>query len=47
VHRSYIVALSWIDSIRTNRIHLGDTIIPVGDSYADALHRVIATRHMT
>ncbi|SNC60689.1 two component transcriptional regulator, LytTR family [Hymenobacter gelipurpurascens] len=46
VHRSYIVALSWIDSIRKNRIYLGDAIIPVGDSYSDAFHKLIEERNM-
>ncbi|TGE06286.1 LytR/AlgR family response regulator transcription factor [Hymenobacter fodinae] len=46
VHRSYIVALSWIDSIRKNRIYLGDAIIPIGDSYADAFHKLIEERNM-
>jgi two-component system LytT family response regulator len=46
VHRSFIVALSWIDSIRKNRIYLGDAIIPIGDSYADAFHKLIEERNM-
>ena len=46
VHRSYIVALSWIDSIRKNRIYLGDAIIPIGDSYSDAFHKLIEERNM-
>jgi two-component system LytT family response regulator len=46
VHRSFIVALSWIDSIRKNRIYLGEAIIPIGDSYADAFHKLIEERNM-
>ncbi|WP_045690392.1 LytR/AlgR family response regulator transcription factor [Hymenobacter sp. AT01-02] len=46
VHRSYIVALSWIDSIRKNRIYMGEAIIPIGDSYADAFHKLIEERNM-
>ncbi|GAB3237445.1 LytTR family DNA-binding domain-containing protein [Hymenobacter seoulensis] len=46
VHRSYIVALAHIDSIRKNRIYMGETIIPIGDSYADAFHKLIEERNM-
>jgi two-component system, LytTR family, response regulator len=47
VHRSYIVALNWIDSIRKNRIYLaGDVVIPVGDAYAEAFHQLIEQRNM-
>ncbi|QJX49029.1 response regulator transcription factor [Hymenobacter taeanensis] len=46
VHRSFIIALSWIDSIRKNRIYLGEAIIPIGDSYADAFHKLIEERNM-
>lgn len=46
VHRSYIVALRHIDSIRSNRIYLGETIIPIGDAYTDNLQRAIKDRNM-
>ncbi|GAB2949507.1 hypothetical protein GCM10027048_13240 [Hymenobacter coalescens] len=46
VHRSFIVALSWIDSIRKNRIYLGEAVIPIGDAYAEAFHRHIEARNM-
>ncbi|RSK47127.1 LytR/AlgR family response regulator transcription factor [Hymenobacter rigui] len=46
VHRSYIVALAHIDSIRKNRIYMGETIIPIGESYADAFFRLIEERNM-
>ena len=47
VHRSYIVALRHIDSIRTNRIYLGETIVPVGEAYTENLQRAIQDRHMS
>ncbi|QHV95366.1 LytTR family DNA-binding domain-containing protein [Spirosoma endbachense] len=31
VHRSYIVALSRIDSIERNRIHIGQVTLPIGE----------------
>jgi two-component system LytT family response regulator len=46
VYRSYIVALGHIDSIRKNRIHLGEAVIPVSDSYTEAFNRSIAQRNM-
>ncbi|MCR5886396.1 LytTR family DNA-binding domain-containing protein [Hymenobacter sp. J193] len=46
VHRSFIVALGWIDSIRTNRIYLGEAVIPVGDAYTEAFHQRIEQRNM-
>ena len=47
VHRSYIVALRHIDSIRTNRIYLGETILPVGEAYAENLQRAIQARNVS
>src|SRR5690606_13261458 len=35
VHRSYIIALDKIVSIERGRIHIGDNMIPVGDTYRD------------
>lgn len=37
VHRSYIVALSHINYIERKRIHIGETLIPISDSYMSAL----------
>ncbi|GAB4019843.1 LytR/AlgR family response regulator transcription factor [Spirosoma koreense] len=41
VHRSYIIALSRIDSIERNRIHLGQVLLPIGDLYRDELMKRI------
>jgi two-component system LytT family response regulator len=41
VHKSYIVSLRHISSVERSRILIGETIIPVGDSYRDAFYRLI------
>ena len=46
VHRSYIVALGHIDSIRKNRIYMGEAVIPVGEAYVEAFNQVIEKRNM-
>ena len=46
VHRSYIVALGHIDSIRKNRIYLGEAVIPVGEAFVEAFNKAIETRNM-
>jgi two-component system LytT family response regulator len=37
VHKSYLVALNKIESITRNRIRIGNILIPVSDSYKNAL----------
>ncbi|MBO2009703.1 LytR/AlgR family response regulator transcription factor [Hymenobacter negativus] len=46
VHRSYIVALGQIDSIRKNRIYMGEDVIPVGDAFVESFNRAIEKRNM-
>jgi DNA-binding LytR/AlgR family response regulator len=41
VHKSYIVAVSHIESVERNRIYIGKTVIPIGDTYRDAFFRHI------
>jgi len=41
VHKSFIVALRNIRSVERSRIFIGDTIIPVGDSYREAFYKLI------
>ncbi|MDP9079768.1 MAG: LytTR family DNA-binding domain-containing protein [Bacteroidota bacterium] len=41
VHKSYIISLRHISSVERSRIFIGDTIIPVGDSYRDGFYKVI------
>ncbi len=41
VHKSYIVNIKHIDSIERNRIFLGKTVIPIGDTYRENLFHVL------
>ena len=41
VHKSYIVALRHISAIERSRIFIGDTVIPVGDSYRDGFYGIV------
>ncbi|OOQ58840.1 LytR/AlgR family response regulator transcription factor [Mucilaginibacter pedocola] len=44
VHKSFIVALKHITYIERSRIFIGETIIPVGDSYRDGFYNVISLK---
>lgn len=44
VHRSFIVALKHITYIERSRIFIGETIIPVGDSYRDAFYTFLSLK---
>nr|NQU90630.1 LytTR family transcriptional regulator [Bacteroidota bacterium] len=44
VHKSYIVAINKIRSIEKNRITIGDTEIPISDTYKDSFF-VVLKRH--
>ncbi len=46
VHKSYLVALSYIDSVRSQRIAIGDAEIPVSESYRDNLHQILTHRQL-
>jgi DNA-binding LytR/AlgR family response regulator len=35
VHKSYIVALNKIDTLEKNRIFIGDSVIPIGETYRE------------
>jgi len=41
VHRSYIVPLKKIESVRNKRIKIDDKLIPIGDSYADGFFKLL------
>ena len=41
IHRSYIVALPWIDKIEDNHVHILDTEISISATYKDNFMRVI------
>jgi DNA-binding LytR/AlgR family response regulator len=44
VHRSYIVPLKRIESVRNKRIKLGEKMIPVGDSYAEGFYKILGEK---
>jgi DNA-binding LytR/AlgR family response regulator len=44
VHKSYLVAINKIESISRNRIKIGNTLIPVSDSYKNAFYEVIGKK---
>jgi two-component system, LytTR family, response regulator len=41
VHKSYLVALDKIESVERQRIFMGKTVIPIGDTYKDEFFRVV------
>jgi two-component system, LytTR family, response regulator len=41
VHKSYIVALDKIESVERQRIFMGKTIIPIGETYKDEFFKVV------
>jgi len=41
VHKSYLVALDKINAVERQEIHIGNTIIPVGSTYADNFFKVL------
>src|SRR6516225_2863478 len=41
VHRSYIIAISQIDSISRNEVNIGNHNIPIGNAYRQALNEMI------
>ncbi len=46
VHKSYIVAVSKIDSIERSRIFIGEKIIPIGDTYRDVFFNMIEDKNI-
>ncbi len=44
VHRSFIVPLSRIESVRNKRIKIEDKTIPVGDSYAENFYKILGEK---
>lgn len=41
VHKSFIVSLRHISAVERGRIYIGDTVIPVGDSYRDGFYKLV------
>lgn len=46
VHKSYIIAIDKITSIRKNRIYIGTHIVPISESYRDALFQIIDPQNL-
>jgi len=44
VHRSFIVPLKRIESVRNKRIKIEEKLIPVGDSYAESFFKLIGEK---
>ena len=44
VHRSFIVSLAHIESVRNKRIKIGEKFIPVGDSFADSFYKLLGEK---
>jgi DNA-binding LytR/AlgR family response regulator len=42
IHKSYIVSLASITSIRKNSVFIGLSEFPIGDSYKEALNQFIS-----
>jgi DNA-binding LytR/AlgR family response regulator len=41
IHKSFIISIAAISSIRKNSVSIGQTELPVGDSYKDALNHLV------
>ena len=41
VHRSFLVAIDKINYIEKSRIWIGDQVIPISDTYAEAFHKML------
>jgi two-component system LytT family response regulator len=41
IHKSYIVSKEFVTAVKKNSIYIGDKELPVGESYKDALDRII------
>lgn len=44
VHRSFIVSMAHIESVRNKRIKIGEKFIPVGDSFADSFYKLLGEK---
>ncbi|MCU0387332.1 MAG: LytTR family DNA-binding domain-containing protein [Chitinophagaceae bacterium] len=42
VHKSYIISLKHLDSIEGNYLNIGRSKIPIGDSYKEALNKLVS-----
>jgi len=46
VHKSFIVALSKIDSIENNRIIIGEKYIPIGNQYRNSFYSLLDSKRL-
>jgi DNA-binding LytR/AlgR family response regulator len=46
IHNSFIVALSAIDSVQKNEIHIGQAVLPISDSYRKTFRDFIEKNHL-
>ncbi|MGC4021616.1 MAG: LytTR family DNA-binding domain-containing protein [Cyclobacteriaceae bacterium] len=46
IHNSFIVALSAIDSIQKNEVHIGQAALPISDSYKKPFRDFIEKNHL-
>jgi DNA-binding LytR/AlgR family response regulator len=44
IHKSFVVALDKIDRLAANAVHLGGVVLPVGNTYKQALQQAFAKR---
>ncbi|PHK97119.1 hypothetical protein CGL56_17605 [Neolewinella marina] len=40
IHRSYLINLARVDAKQKSRVRIGEDWLPVGETYAAALHKV-------
>jgi DNA-binding LytR/AlgR family response regulator len=46
IHNSFIVALSAIDSVQKNEVHIGQAFLPISDSYKKSFRDFIEKNHL-
>lgn len=46
IHNSYIVSLQAIKAIHKNEVQIGDTMLPIGDTYRKAFREIIEGKQM-
>lgn len=44
IHKSYIIAVRYISSIRKNSVFINETELPLGESYKDSLHHITGNK---
>ncbi len=44
IHRSYIISLDKIESVRNKRIKIGEIELPIGNSYSESINKILTKR---